>query len=225
MEAGLVTAVNETLPLAMAVALSPFPIVAIVLVLGARSGLGAGVAFALGWLTGLGLLGAALLLAAARRPESGDLIGGWLLIGIGLALFAGAWRKWVKRPKAGDPPRIPGWMASLDNITTGRAALIGAGLGGINPKNIGLVFAAVAAIHGNGLDRGAAIACLAIFTLLASSTVLGALAARAIGGQRAAAPLEAVKQFMLANNNVIMIVVFLLIGAKVIGEGLSALFA
>lgn len=220
---GMVAAINDMLPLAMAVALSPFPIVAIVLVLGARAGLRAGVAFSAGWLLGLGSLGALLLIAAARGPGSDDPIGGFVPIGIGLALFAGAWRKWRTRPRAAEPPRVPGWMASLNEISAGRAALIGAGLGGLNPKNIGLVFAATVSIAGNGLSRHEAIACLAAFILLGSVTVLGALVARALGGQRAAAPLEAVKQFMLANNNVIMITVFLLIGAKLIGEGLASL--
>jgi hypothetical protein len=64
---------------------------------------------------------------------------------------------------------------------------------------------------------------IVVFVVLASSSVLGAVLFRTVGGQRAAAPLESVKQFMLANNAVIMMVVLLVLGAKILGDGLGAI--
>ena len=42
-----------------------------------------------------------------------------------------------------------------------------------------------------------------------------------MAGQRAARPLASVKEFMVDHNAVIMMVVLLILGAKLIGEGLS----
>ena len=44
-----------------------------------------------------------------------------------------------------------------------------------------------------------------------------------VGGKRAARPLDSIKQFMSANNAVIMMVVLLLLGAKLLGDGLAVL--
>jgi hypothetical protein len=44
-----------------------------------------------------------------------------------------------------------------------------------------------------------------------------------VGGERSVAPLESVKQFMIANNNVIMMIILLILGAKVLGDGISGL--
>lgn len=217
----MLNAIRDLLPVAMAVALSPFPIVAIVLVLATPRAIAAGLAFSLGWTLGLAALSTLLFVAA--QGETADGLGGWAQIAVALALFIAALRKWKKRPRAGQTAQIPSWMAALDTITPTRAMLVGAGLGGLNPKNIGLAFAAVSAIAAHPLDRRESALCIGIFTLLGSTTVLGALLTRMIGGQRAAAPLDRLKRFMTRNNAVIMMVVFLLIGAKLFGEGLVTL--
>ena len=44
-----------------------------------------------------------------------------------------------------------------------------------------------------------------------------------VAGERAAGPLAAVKQFMAENNAIIMMVVLLLLGAKLLGDGLAVI--
>jgi threonine/homoserine/homoserine lactone efflux protein len=131
-------------------------------------------------------------------------------------------RKWRTRPRPGEAAKVPGWLASLDRATAGRALLFGAALG-VNPKNIALAFAVGSSIVYRGLDGRDAVIAGLVFVLLGSTTVLGAVVGRRIGGQRAAGFLETVKQFMMQNNNVIIMVVFALIGLKILGDGLAAL--
>lgn len=59
--------------------------------------------------------------------------------------------------------------------------------------------------------------------LVASCTVLGAVGAHLVGGRRAAAFLDGVGGFMVANSTVITVLVLLLLGAGVLGDGLSGL--
>lgn len=217
----MIEALTDMLPVAMAVALSPFPIIAIVLILGTASGIAAGAAFSLGWVVGLATLSALLLLVGDGAAAGA--FGGWLQLLVALLLFWGAWRKWRGRPKRGAPPKVPAWIAALDRISVGRSALVGAGLGGLNPKNIALGFAAIAPIAYRAPTVAQAALAVLAFTLLGSITVLGALAVRAFGGSRSAAQLEAVKQFMLANNHVIMMIIYLLIGTKLLGDALATL--
>ncbi|MFD7782037.1 hypothetical protein ACFV4Q_02875 [Streptomyces nojiriensis] len=44
-----------------------------------------------------------------------------------------------------------------------------------------------------------------------------------VGGQRATSFLDSVRQFMVANSTVITVIVLLLLGASVLGDGLSGL--
>lgn len=120
-------ALGELLPSAAAVALSPFPIIAVVVVLSAPRARSNGVAFAIGWLVGLSALSivvvAAVGSAAADRESSPALA--WARIAVGVALFALAVRRWRSRPAEDEEPTVPGWMASLDDLSPRKAVGIG----------------------------------------------------------------------------------------------------
>ncbi|MEU7034156.1 hypothetical protein ABZ958_10800 [Streptomyces sp. NPDC046237] len=64
---------------------------------------------------------------------------------------------------------------------------------------------------------------VAVFVLLGSCTVLGAVAVEFAGGRRAGALLDGVRRFMVANSTVIMVIVLLLLGADVLGDGLAGI--
>jgi threonine/homoserine/homoserine lactone efflux protein len=222
----LLRAFGEMLPAAMGVALSPFPIIAVVLVLGAVDAVRTGVAFATGWVLGIGALTTVIMLLIASADTAGSTqstVIAWVRVAAGAAMILVAAKKWRTRPRKGDDPVMPPWMARLDGITPARAFRLGAALGGANPKNVALITSAVASITELGLHGGTKVAAGAILVALSSCTVLGAVLARAVAGDKAVASLESVKQFMLDNNNVIMMVVLLLLGATVLGNGLEAL--
>ena len=70
----LTDVIGDLLPSAFAVALSPIPIIAIVLVLGAPKARSAGPAFALGWVGGLLVVSVIVVLAVGTGgdPDSDD---------------------------------------------------------------------------------------------------------------------------------------------------------
>jgi hypothetical protein len=219
-------AVGAVLTPAVGVAVSPFPIVAAILVLGSARPRANGVAFAAGWLVGLTAI---TVLFIALTDGSGDADGdsatafAWLRVLVGGLLLVLAARKWQARPRPGEVPEVPGWMAGLDAVEPPRAAVIGAALGGANPKNLAFTFAAAASIGSLGLEGGDAAVAGAVYVLLASASVLAAVGARLVAGARADAALAGVRSSMVANNAVILMVVFLVLGAKVLGDGLAAL--
>ena len=63
-----------------------------------------------------------------------------------------------------------------------------------------------------------------VFVVLGSLTVAGAVLFYLVDADLAARPLAAIKQFMSANNAVIMMVVLLLLGAKLLGDGLAGVW-
>lgn len=69
------------------------------------------------------------------------------------------------------------------------------------------------------LDQADKAIAIAVFVALGSVTVGGAVLFYVVDAKRAARPLEAIKRFMSDNNAVIMMVVLLLLGAKLLGDG------
>ena len=221
-------AIGSLLASAAAVALSPIPVIAIVVVLGTPKARTTGPAFALGWIFGIAVVATSsvLLLAEADDPDSSTATGiDWLDVGLGLLFLGMAAKQWAKRPKADEELEAPGWMSRLDSLSVGRAALLGVVLSGLNPKNLALTFTAAAAIAEAGLSDADTAIAVVVFVIVGSITVVGAVLAYLIDAERTARPLAAVKEFMSDHNAVIMMVILLLLGLKLLGNGLGGLWA
>jgi threonine/homoserine/homoserine lactone efflux protein len=109
----------------------------------------------------------------------------------------------------------------LDRRRPARAAGLGIALSAANPKNLALTLAASASIAEAGLGRSDTALAVAVFVGLGSSTVVGAVLFSLAAPGRAAGPLAAVRRVMTDRNAVIMTLVLLLIGAKLLVDGLS----
>lgn len=59
--------------------------------------------------------------------------------------------------------------------------------------------------------------------LLPSATTIGLVTSRLSGGERAAAPLASIEVFMVRNCAVLSMIVFLFLGAMLLGDGLTSL--
>ncbi|WP_192582456.1 GAP family protein [Streptomyces triticiradicis] len=219
-------AIGAMLPAALAIALSPFPLIGIVLILSGTRGRRNGLLFAAGWITGLTVTAAlvTVLFGGADTPGStSSAIADWGRVAAGGTFVVLGVRTWWKRPRAGEQAEPPRWMASLDDATAGRALLLGALLSGANPKNLVLTASAATSVVEAGAHDVGLVAAVAVFVLIASCTVLAAVAVHLAAGQRAASFLDGVRRFMVANSTVITVIVLLLLGASVLGDGLSGL--
>ena len=145
-------AIAELAPLGLAAALSPLPVIAVVLLLSAPAGPGAGVAFAGGWLAGLAGVTWALAFAAVEVEAVSLDLDAWTRVAIGLGLLAAGGWKWATRPRRDRVPKPPRWIASLAGVSRGTALLIGVVFGGPNPKNLALAFVAGATMAEYGLE-------------------------------------------------------------------------
>ncbi len=219
----LTTAIGDLLPLAAAVALSPIPIIAVILMLGTPKARTNGPAFAVGWVAGLAAVSMIVLLVSSGGDDADATSSGvdWLQLLLGLLFLVMAARQWKKRPAEGEEAVLPDWMTSVDHFTAGKSLGLGLALSGANPKNLALTAAAAASIAQAGLTGGEDVVAIAAFVVLGSLTVAGSVLYYVIAPARAAGPLASIKAFMTVHNAVIMMVVLLLLGAKLIGAGLA----
>ena len=217
---------SSVLPSAVGVALSPIPIVAVILMLDTERARVTGPLFALGWIVGLTAASVVVILVfgGADDPNSTSAdTTNWLQVGLGVLFFSMALRQWRKRPKHGEHAEMPKWMQTVDRFTGPRAFILGIVLSAINPKNLALTIAAAAAVAQAGLSAGDDVVAVAIFVVLSSVIVVGAVLLYLFGGSRAEKPLASMREFMAQHNAVIMMVILVVLGAKLVGEGWAGL--
>ena len=222
-------AIGQVLPMAVGVAISPIPIIAVILMLVTRQGRVNGPAFVLGWLIGLALIGILVIgVAGGVGASSGGEPATWVLVlelVLGSLLLLVALRQFRSRPNRGDAGETPSWMGAIDAFTPGRALGAGALLSGLNPKNLLLAVGAAATIAQMSIDMGQQAVAYFVFAFIATIGVAAPVAIFFALGDRAPALLERMKAWMGHNNAVIMTILCLIIGVKLIGQALGGLTA
>lgn len=219
-------AIRGLLAPAVAVALSPIPIIAVVLVLGSQKARSNGPAFALGWTGGLAAVSTAvvLVLGDANSGDGGSsTVANWFMVGLGAVLLVLAAKQWRKRPKPGEAAEMPSWMATVDAMAPRRSLALGAALSAANPKNLVLTLAASAAIAGADLEPTGSAVAIGVFVVIGSASVVGAVLYFLADADRAGRGLDRVKLFMVRHSAVIMTVILLVLGAKLLLDGVSGL--
>ncbi|MGI8971978.1 MAG: GAP family protein [Dehalococcoidia bacterium] len=220
-------AIGQVLSFGVGVALSPVPIIAVVLMLAAPKGRVNGPAFLAGWIVGLTVVGTIVLVAAggASATKHGT-PADWvsiLKIVLGLLLLLLAVRQWRGRPRGDAKPELPAWMKRIDTFTPVKSTGMGVLLSAVNPKNLLLVVGAGTAIAQTGASTAGQAVALAVFVMLATVGVGIPLAIYYLMGHRATQILGALHNWMARENTTIMAVICLIIGAKLIGDAISAL--
>jgi hypothetical protein len=220
-------AVGGSLPLAVGIALSPIPIITVVLMLTSRRARINGPVFVLGWLIGLGVIGAVVLTVAgaggAGTSDSSATWVGWLELVLGVLLLIVAVRQFRGRPRGDEEVPMPRWMAGIDSISPVAALGMAAVLSGVNPKNLLLAVGGAASIAQTGIPGGQQAVAYLIFALIGTLGVGVPVGMYVALGERSQRLLARLKDWMSAHNAVIMSVLCLVIAAKLIGDAIGSL--
>jgi threonine/homoserine/homoserine lactone efflux protein len=220
-------AIGQVLAFGVGVALSPIPIIAVVLMLATPKGRVNGPAFLAGWVLGLAVVGTVVLLVAsgAEASENGGPAEGLSIVklGLGVLLLVVAARQWRGRPKGEAAPELPKWMQTIDTFTPPRAGGIAFALSAVNPKNLLLTVGAGAAIAQTGASTADQAVALAVFVLLGTLGPGIPVGIYFLMRDRATAILERMRGWMARENATIMAVLCLIIGAKLIGDAITGL--
>jgi threonine/homoserine/homoserine lactone efflux protein len=218
--------IGDILPIALAIALSPIPIVAVIVMLRSTGGKRTSAAFLAGWLVGILVTVVVFTLLASiiptTDPDAARVIFGIVAIVLGALLVLMAAGELRTRPGAGEDAKLPEWMSAIDSMTMARAGILGLVLAVTRPKNLLLVIAGGLTIGGAGLQIWPLVITAAIFVLVAASTVLIPVVANLIAAPRLVAPLEQVRLWFVAHNSAIISVAMFIVGVVLIGNGIAA---
>lgn len=210
--------------MAVGVALSPLPIIAVILMLFTPRARINGLSFVAGWFVGLIVVGGVVLVVGGQAGAGpASTAAGVVRLTLGVLLLSMGIRDWRNRPKEGEETPMPRWMTAVDSFGPGKAAGLAALLSGLNPKNLLLTAAAAASVAELGLSTGQEVSWLVIYAVLASVTVAAPVVVFVSLGDRADSILGSWKSWLVQNNTVVMAVLLLIIGVKLIGDGTSIL--
>jgi threonine/homoserine/homoserine lactone efflux protein len=218
--------IGDILPLAIGIAISPIPIIAAILMLLSPRAKGTSVGFLLGWVVGIVVAVVVFTLLASvlpeQDPDAAKPIAGTIKIILGVLLLLLAVRQWRSRPKPGEDPQLPKWMAAIDDMNAGRAFGLGFLLSAVNPKNLIMAAGAGVVIGTGGLTIAEDAVAVLVFTLIAASSVAVPVIAYLVASARMAGPLESLRTWLVHNNATVMAVLLLVIGVVVIGKGIGS---
>ena len=213
---------TEVLPIAIAIALSPFPIIPTVLLLLTPSARANSLSFLAGWAAGIFVATWVFVVLASviEGFEYPPVWASWTRIVLGLLLVGfGGWQ-WVRR---GNQKESPAWMQSIDSMGPGGAAQLGLVLSAANPKIILLAAVGGLAIGNDYAEFATITLVVFLFTAVAVSTVATPVVGYLVVGERALGPLRSAKNWLEPNSAAVMAVVIAAIGVLLVVKGASAL--
>ena len=222
----MLPAIVQSLPIAIGILLSSLPLTMIPLMLRTRPDGRALGLFLVGWTVGFLAVGVAVVLLAdtlGPSPDGPASWVNWVRVVLGLLLLWLAFKQWCGRPRNGEAAALPGWMSSMETMAPLRAAGLGFLLSTLNPKYTVLIASGALTIATATYQFGAQLGALLVFTTLASLGVFAPLLLSWALGEKAVAPMERFKSWLVRYNALIMTVVLLVLGIVVLGNGVSGL--
>ena len=219
--------IGDLLPTALGVAISPVPIIAVILMLLAPRAKAASVGFLCGWVLGITVVITIVAVVVAPADDSEgsgpSTLTSVVLLLLGAVACLLAVRSWRSRPRPGQTPELPKWMSAMDSMTPVKAAGLGALLSGLNPKNLTLSLAAGLTIGAGGLNSEETVIAIVVFVAIASSSVAIPVLAYIAAENRVRQPLDDLRVWLTDNNATVMAVLLLVIGVTILGKGLAGL--
>lgn len=207
------------IPLAIGLAISPAPVIELILVLFSRRRVVNAVAFiaTLLAMTVLVLTIGALGGRAADEGGSGPSVTmGWVFAALGLLLLVLGVKNWRNRADTSEPAVF----ATVSGMGPAAVAFLAFGAVAVNPKNTVLLLTAGQSIGESPTPLLYGLG----FTLLATLPYTASVGYALLGGKPANDRLDRMRSWLVARNRLIMGVICTLLGMVLVLKGLPAIF-
>jgi len=212
----------EVLLAALGIAVNPPAVIAAILL--AASSRSKALAFAGGWVFGLFIVGAIVMVAGDTVSQSGGSSVPMLVVkvAVGITLLGLAGLKW-RSHRTSEDKEMPGWMSRLYDVSASRAFLVAAMYAALNPKTIAFNVAGVVTILGASLAVETEWAALLAFVLLASLSVTAPVASSVFAPRRSADVLALAERWLVDNSAMVAAAVLLVLGLMILYSGADGL--
>jgi Sap-like sulfolipid-1-addressing protein len=195
----------------LAITLEPIPLTAFILILASKGGVRKGAGFIFGWLVSLAIVIAVTVLVTGNNPPKPSTAPSLAALAAKLAIGAGllviAIRYYRKRGKPKPPKKPPRWQAHIDNMTAWYAV----GLGPLT-QPWGLIAAGVTVIVDAKLSSWESYLALALFCVIATSSILAMEIYAGFRPQPAQEFLTRTRHWIDTHTDQVIIIVSLVLG-------------
>ena len=208
---------------AIAVALSPVPIGAVVLLLTSPEREAKGLSFLAGWVVGVGAL-ALLFVVLVEATGISDADPLWLAlaeISLGVVFLVVAVALWLLRDRRGG--RTAPWIDAIDNLTASRSGGLGVFLAGANPKIAALSLGAALSLAKTDASATTVAVSAALFTAIGTLGVAAPLAIHLAAPTRTEPVLLRLRSWLGTHETAVLVVLGLVVGGLFCREGVAAL--
>lgn len=214
---------DEALPYALGVAISPVPIAATLLLLTCPQAVANASSFLAGWVIGVALPAMlfVLLVSKAGLTDSDPV---WIAVAellLGVAFLATAVTLWLRRHRRG--AHEAAWIARIDELTTARSAGLGAVLAGANPKVAALALGAALALAQADADARTTTQAVVLFTVVGAMGIFAPLAIYLAAPGRARTVLGRMRAWLVRHDTYVLVVIGLLIGVIFLSDATKGL--
>lgn len=225
---GVRDAIADILPFTAGMILTPFAVIAVVVLLVTAGGVRKGIAFLVGYAAVAFVVCLVFGQLIGRRPagDPGE-HASWVrtvavVIGVLLLLAAAAQLRLTVRHHGDRAARKPpAWITAADRTSVRKSAGLGVVLD-LNPVNLSMMLAAAATLGAYDLPLGRDVAVSTVFALLGSIGVLAPILAATLPGLRDKVPLPDVRTWLVEHGPTISFVTTLIFGFLFIGKGLQS---
>jgi Sap, sulfolipid-1-addressing protein len=142
---------------------------------------------------------------------------------LGALFFLLAIRQWRGRPREGRPAKPNKLFEKLADMGPGLAVGIAVLLTALNPKNLALALSAAGETAQHGVSGNELVIVTIVFAAIATIGVAAPVIVSVAMGDRATTILGEWRTWMTDHNAAIMIVLFVILGAKMAGSGITSL--
>lgn len=220
---------------ALGIAISPTPVILVILMLFGVRGHWNALGYLLGWICGLVLLGLVLfaLLSAGIVILSNDagIFRPIFQVLIGLGVLWLAYRQWTKPIKQEVDARGPKWLGTADellaksseHITPRRAFVLAILMSAVSPKNVALMLAAVLAFTKQDLAPTDVVILFIVFVLISSLAIGIPVGYALLKGDKAAEALNTWKMWIITNSPRAVALLIGMLGFVILIDGLSGM--
>ena len=214
---------RDALVYAVAVAVSPVPIGATLLLLTCPRREANGLSFLAGWVVGIGMLTVLFfgLVDAAGISDADPL---WLAlpeIALGVLFLLVAAVLWIRRDRREE--RTASWIDAVDNLTAQQSGGLGIVLSGANPKIAALSLGAALSLA--EADAGATTTAMtaALFIAIGAAGVAAPIVVHLAAPARTEHTLLRFRAWLGRHETTVLVVLGLVVGLLFLREGLAAL--
>ena len=211
-----------SLPIALGIAASPWPIIALMILLMTPKSVTNAYAFLLGWFIGLFGVGMVVLNSPGLTSESGEpsQLMGWIRLSLGgiFLVFSLLLVRDLIHNK--NRPNIPKWMAKVDSYGFMHSLSIGFLLSGLNFKNASMVVTGASIIGSSGMNSQLESLGLLVFCLISSVGVLLPHAIFVLFQTKAELIFGKMKFWLLKHRVQILLLVLVLFGGLSLYKGI-----